>query len=135
MDFVTSRHSKPWSHDSIGSLEAYLIDSLNSIFLKSRPNDKVTCTLANSPSKTLQQKIKKINTSPRLLNIERIKCWNGYIKQKLLQHSRIYPMKKTNKADNSDEAGLIVSFWKSIRQHLLKMQRIAPQAAFQSYLD
>lgn len=36
-EFVTSRQSKALSQDSIGSAEAYLIDSLSSIFLKIRP--------------------------------------------------------------------------------------------------
>lgn len=34
---ATSRQSKPLSQDSIGSPEAYLIDSLSSIFLKRQP--------------------------------------------------------------------------------------------------
>lgn len=35
--FVTSKQSKALSHCSMRSPEAYLMDSLNSIFLKSRP--------------------------------------------------------------------------------------------------
>lgn len=56
-------------------------------------------------------KIHKINTSLRLLH-RKNKMLEWIYKLKLLQHSRIYPMKKTNKAENRDEAGLIVSFWK-----------------------
>jgi len=37
---ATSRHSNPLSQDSIGSPEAYLIDSLSSIFLKRQPESK-----------------------------------------------------------------------------------------------
>lgn len=37
MELVTSKQSKALSQLSIGSPEAYLIDSLNSIFLNRRP--------------------------------------------------------------------------------------------------
>lgn len=40
MELVASKQSKPWSQDSIGSPEAYLMDSFNSTFLKSLPITK-----------------------------------------------------------------------------------------------
>lgn len=40
IEFARSKQSKSLSHVSIGSPEAYLIDSLNSIFLNSLPTDQ-----------------------------------------------------------------------------------------------
>jgi len=42
MEFATSKHNNSLSQDSKEPLEAYLIDSLNSIFLKIRPVFKKT---------------------------------------------------------------------------------------------
>ena len=39
---ATSRHSRPLSQDSTGSPEAYLIDSVSSIFLKRQPESEET---------------------------------------------------------------------------------------------
>lgn len=59
MALVTSKQSKPWSQDSIGSPEAYLIDSLNSIFLKRRPMIKVSWEFSNVTKSNMANETRK----------------------------------------------------------------------------